>query len=133
MAKEDTTTLRKRGEKKEDETKEKDDVKDESKPSGDAPKKRTRKADIPGVGYLLAHGNPETAHLPKTWKEIVGYPVALALVFAISLLIFHHAPHDKSTHKGFKQFQMNRPSSLQQEPIQVVDEPKPTEPEEKEL
>ncbi len=119
-----------RDRKKEDETKEKDDVKDESKPSGDAPKKRTRKKDIPGVAYLMAHGNPETAHLPKTWKEIVGYPVALALVFAISLLIFHHAPHHKSTHKGFA---MNRHPSLQQKPSQVVEEPKPIKPEEEEL
>jgi hypothetical protein len=49
--------------------------------------------ELPSVAYLLAHGDPETAHLPKTWCEIVGYPVALALVFAISLLTFHHAPH----------------------------------------
>jgi hypothetical protein len=34
--------------------------------------------------------------------QIFGYPVALALIFAISLLIFHHAPHHLSTHPGFK-------------------------------
>ncbi|KAG7373048.1 hypothetical protein IV203_033772 [Nitzschia inconspicua] len=48
---------------------------------------------LPSVKYLLVHGDPETAHLPKTWCEIIGYPLALAIVFAISLLIFHHAPH----------------------------------------
>jgi hypothetical protein len=54
--------------------------------------KRTRKV-LPSVRYLLEHGDPETANRPKTWCEIIGYPVALGLVFAISLLIFHHAPH----------------------------------------
>jgi hypothetical protein len=34
--------------------------------------------------------------------QIVGYPVVLALIFGISLLIFHHAPHHLSTHPGFK-------------------------------
>lgn len=48
---------------------------------------------LPSVQYLLAHGDPDTAHLPKTWCEIIGYPVALALIFTVSLLIFHHAPH----------------------------------------
>jgi hypothetical protein len=49
--------------------------------------------ELPSVQYLLAHGDPETAHLPKTWCETIGYPVALAIVFGISLLLFHHAPH----------------------------------------
>ena len=34
--------------------------------------------------------------------QIYGYPVALALIFAISLLTFHYAPHHLSTHPGFK-------------------------------
>jgi hypothetical protein len=49
--------------------------------------------ELPSVQYLLAHGDPKTAHLPKTWCEIIGYPLALALIFAVSLLLFHHAPH----------------------------------------
>ena len=53
-----------------------------------------RKKDLPSVDYLLKHGDPETAHLPKTWCEIIGYPFVLALVFAISLMIFHNAPWD---------------------------------------
>lgn len=56
------------------------------------PIKKTRKPQLPSVDYLLKHGDPETAHLPKTWCEIIGYPLVLAVVFAISLLIFHHAP-----------------------------------------
>mmetsp|Transcript_6536 Transcript_6536/g.16124 ORF Transcript_6536/g.16124 Transcript_6536/m.16124 type:complete len:113 (+) Transcript_6536:162-500(+) len=61
--------------------------------NGDATPKsdgRRRKKDLPSVQYLLRHGDPETAHLPKTWAEIIGYPFALAMVFAASLLIFHH-------------------------------------------
>ena len=53
-----------------------------------------RKKQLPSVQYLLAHGDPETAHLPKTWCEIIGYPFVLAMVFAVSLLLFHHAPKD---------------------------------------
>jgi hypothetical protein len=49
--------------------------------------------ELPSVQYLLVHGDPETAHLPKTWCEVIGYPLAMAAVFAISLLLFHHAPH----------------------------------------
>lgn len=64
-------------------------------------KKFRERKPLPDVKYLLAHGDPETAHLPKTWCEIIGYPVALALVFAISLLIFHHAPHDLAPRKKY--------------------------------
>jgi len=53
--------------------------------------KKIRKK-LPSVEYLLKHGDPDTSHLPKTWCEIVGYPLVLAMLFAVSLLIFHHAP-----------------------------------------
>ena len=52
-----------------------------------------QRKELPSVKDLLAHGDPETRDDPKTWCEIIGYPAALALVFAISLLLFHHAPH----------------------------------------
>jgi hypothetical protein len=65
-------------------------------------KKMLSRNDMPSVAYMLKHGNPETAHLPKSKMEIYGYPVILAVIFAISLLIFHHAPHDKSAVKRFK-------------------------------
>ncbi len=59
------------------------------------PKAKKKRKDLPSVDYLLKHGDPETAHLPKTWKEIFGYPFALAMVFALSLFLFHNAPWDK--------------------------------------
>mmetsp|Transcript_24809 Transcript_24809/g.58627 ORF Transcript_24809/g.58627 Transcript_24809/m.58627 type:complete len:110 (-) Transcript_24809:2101-2430(-) len=55
-----------------------------------------RKKNLPSVDYLLKHGDPETAHLPPTWFGIIGKPLALALAFAVSLLIFHHALYDKA-------------------------------------
>jgi hypothetical protein len=64
-------------------------------------KKFREKKPLPDIKYLLAYGDPETAHLPKTWCEIIGYPVALAAVFAISLLIFHHAPHHLAPRKKY--------------------------------
>jgi hypothetical protein len=67
-------------------------------PKTGTPKYKTR---IP-IGELLAHGDPETAHLPKTWKDVLGFPLVLAVIFFISLLTFHYAPHNLSTHKGFK-------------------------------
>ena len=120
MAKEDSKKLQgKKGE--------------ESKPSGDAPKTQTRKRrkDMPSVSYLLAHGDPETAHLPKTWKDIAGPPISLAVVFLISFFIFIYAPHHLNQGKTYKLPQkMNFPPKVQV-PIQVVD-PKPVESEEKE-
>ena len=65
-------------------------------------KRYKKRKEMPSVAYLLAHGNPETAHLPPSAMQTYGYPIILALLFAISLLIFHHAPHDKSTHPGFQ-------------------------------
>jgi hypothetical protein len=59
------------------------------------------KKPLPSVAYLLAHGDPETAHLPRTWCQKYGYPIVLAIVFAISLLTFHYAPHHNSKHKPF--------------------------------
>jgi hypothetical protein len=51
----------------------------------------TRK--IPRIQYLLAHGDPERAHLPKSWCELVGFPIVLGLVFVLSFVIFLQAPH----------------------------------------
>lgn len=48
---------------------------------------------LPSVQYLLAHGDPDQAHLPKTWRDAVCFPAVLGLVFGISLLVFLHAPH----------------------------------------
>ena len=46
---------------------------------------RKRRKDMPSVAYMMQHGNPERAHLPKTKMEIYGYPIVLAIIFAISL------------------------------------------------
>ena len=65
-------------------------------------KRYRKRKEVPSVSYMLAHGNPETAHLPKSKMQIIGYPVILALLFAISLLIFHYAPHSKSNTPKFE-------------------------------
>jgi hypothetical protein len=93
-------------------------------------KKFRHRKDMPSVAYMLKHGNPETAHLPKTKMEIYGYPVILAIIFAISLLIFHHAPHDKSLHKPFKLPQREQAPHYQSSPQQgqpdkILDEAAP--------
>uniref|UniRef100_A0A7S1UZZ2 Uncharacterized protein n=1 Tax=Grammatophora oceanica TaxID=210454 RepID=A0A7S1UZZ2_9STRA len=77
--------------------------------SKEAPKKRYRaKKELPGVGEMLAYGAPEDQGREKTWCEIIGYPLALAVTFAISLLIFHHAPHHLSVGKSQPPFVMNQ-------------------------
>lgn len=90
---------------KEEETKTKtdgDNTEDEVYVDPKTGKRYRKRKEIPSVAYLLAHGNPDTAHLPPSAMQKYGYPVILALLFAISLLIFHHAPHEKSTHPGFQ-------------------------------
>ena len=82
-------------------------------------KRYKRRKDLPSVAYLLAHGDPETAHLPKTWAQTIGYPLALAVIFAISLLLFHYAPHEKSTHKGFSLPKRMQPKPIRQQRKQV--------------
>ena len=126
-------------------SKEKKDEKTTTTTATTTPKRKHRK-DMPSVAYMLKHGNPETAHLPKTAMQKYGYPIALAIVFAISLLIFHYAPHEKSVHhnKVKKPFQqvLNTDSSKagryniqqQRKPIDVVKEDeKPKKAEEGEL
>jgi len=39
------------------------------------------------VPHLLMHGTDR----PRTWMDNYGYPIILALIFLISLIIFHHA------------------------------------------
>ena len=47
---------------------------------------RPSKKDLPSVSELLQQGSGK----PLTWKESIIYPVILAVVFGISLFIFHH-------------------------------------------
>lgn len=88
------------------------------------PKTKKPRKPLPSVAYLLAHGDPETAHLPKSWKETYGFPVVMALIFFISLLTFHYAPHSKSVQPEgkFKLPQRNRPIM---EPKTMAKEPVP--------
>jgi hypothetical protein len=57
----------------------------------DPNKKYKKRKELPSVAYLLKHGNPETAHLPRTWMESYGNPIIMAMIFAITLFIWHHA------------------------------------------
>ena len=100
MAKNDTTALRQRGgESKKEEEETNQQAEDTSKTIKDGKPAMRKRKELPSVAYLLAHGDPETAGQPKTWMDIYGYPILLAAVFAVSLLIFHHAPHEKSVGK----------------------------------
>jgi hypothetical protein len=89
-------------------------------------KYRKPKRDLPSVGHMLAHGAPESEGKPDSWAQIIGYPVALAIIFGISLLIFHHAPHSKSV--GRKHFEINaaKKHRLPHRPVmQAAQEEKP--------
>jgi hypothetical protein len=109
-AKADTTTL---GEKKKDEETKSEEEKESSKTNNEAsdarPRRKTRK-EIGTVAHLLAHGDPESANKPKTWWQIIQFPLVLAIVFGINLLIFHHAPHHLSKKRGFTLPQREQPS-----------------------
>jgi hypothetical protein len=90
--------------------------------TGNAGRQLGTRKELPPVSYLLAYGDPETAHLPKTWMELFGFPMALALVFFLSLLTFHYAPHALSMHKGFQLPEKNAPIV---EPVTITKEPEP--------
>ena len=82
------------------------------------------KKDMPSISHMLAHGSPEAQArsakgVPKTFCEVFGYPVFLAICFAISLLIFHYAPHDKSVQPRGK---FSVPKRQQQQYRPVVQE-----------
>lgn len=66
------------------------------------------------VSYLLAHGDPETAHIKKTWVELFTFPVVLALIFFLSLLTFHYAPHQ--TRRPRKKFTLPTNKKLEDSP-----------------
>jgi hypothetical protein len=58
-------------------------------------KYRPAKNDLPSVGELLKHGGvpgqqPPDDRTKKTWKETLGLPVALAIVFALNLFMVHY-------------------------------------------
>ena len=51
------------------------------------PKGMKKRKDLPSVAYLLKHGDPETAHIPPTWAQIIGYPFVLAMIFVATRMI----------------------------------------------
>jgi hypothetical protein len=62
---------------------------------------------VPRLKEMLQNGAP--GEIPYDKKDLKGKmmhlltgPVALAVVFLISLAIWHHAPHGQSTHPGYK-------------------------------
>ena len=67
------------------------------------------------VAHMLVHGSPESQDRPKTFCSIFGYPIFVAVCFAISLLIFHYAPHDKSRQPRGKFKNMLAPQQQQQQ------------------
>jgi hypothetical protein len=94
--------------------------------TGKTYKYRKPKKDMPSIGHMLSHGAPESEGKPKTWSQIIGYPLVLAIIFGISLLIFHHAPHSKS--KGRTHFIPNaeKKARLPHRPIvEAAQEAKP--------
>mmetsp|Transcript_22645 Transcript_22645/g.63145 ORF Transcript_22645/g.63145 Transcript_22645/m.63145 type:complete len:113 (+) Transcript_22645:317-655(+) len=66
------------------------------------PKRKTRKELKEEVQRLQMRE-------PDTLWDAVKFPLILAIIFAISLLVFHHAPHDKSKREGFKLPQSRAP------------------------
>lgn len=69
-------------------------------------KKRLLRKDFPPLTDMLANGSPESRGRPKTFCDIFGYPIFIAVCFALSLLAFHYAPHEKSVQPRGK-FSMN--------------------------
>jgi hypothetical protein len=105
-----------------------DEKTNEGADTKEQPKRRgVSRKDLPTVAYLLAHGDPATAHLPKTWKETIGFPLALFAAFFLSLLIFLHAPHSKSARRPFtlphNKGRIVEPVKIPDVPISIPDEP----------
>ena len=78
--------------------------------NGKTYKKRTPRLRIQDI---LAKGAPEDEGRSITMAEKVGFPLLLATMFAISLLIFHHAPHEHATVKTLQYgFSMNNKDKI---------------------
>ena len=59
-----------------------------------------RKKDLPSVAHLLAHGSEESKNRPQTFCSLFGYPLFVAVCFAISLLAFHYTHQDQPVHQA---------------------------------
>mmetsp|Transcript_33011 Transcript_33011/g.48459 ORF Transcript_33011/g.48459 Transcript_33011/m.48459 type:complete len:83 (+) Transcript_33011:192-440(+) len=58
---------------------------------------------------MLIHGAPEDEGKKLTFLESLVGPGLLLIVFVVSLVIFHNAPHSKSNHKKITLPSRNRP------------------------
>jgi hypothetical protein len=82
---------------------------------------RKPKKDMPSISHMLAHGAPGTEGKPASWSQIIGYPLVLAILFGISLLIFHHAPHSTSKGKGHFVLNARKKAKLPHRPIERME------------
>lgn len=63
-------------------------------------KKYRRRKPVPHLSELLAYGPEETRGQPKTWKELLIFPMVLSVLFFLSFLlfmkVFPHLSHNRS-------------------------------------
>lgn len=69
-------------------------------------KYRPARKDLPSITHMLAHGAPESEGKPKTWLQLIGYPLALVIVFVISFATFQMAPHELSVGRKIHKFRL---------------------------
>ena len=84
-------------------------------------KRFKKKKRMPPIADLLAYGAEETRGQPKTYMEIIGGPLILALLFFITLVIFHHAvPYTSGRKPTYGMNQRRRPPSIAKHEQRVV-------------
>jgi hypothetical protein len=79
-----------------DATKESSTPTDKLPPPPPGYKYRKSRKELPSISYLLAHGDPELQGKPKTWTDVLWFPIFLCVCFVLSLMTWHYAPHSKS-------------------------------------
>lgn len=55
-----------------------------------------RPRNRPGIGDMLAYGAPEDEGIPRTWAQMIMYPLILAVIFMLSFVVFVNTPHSMS-------------------------------------
>jgi hypothetical protein len=55
---------------------------------GQPTKAYVKKREVPGLSYLLAHGDPDAPPKPQTWWQAVKFPLAVLILFYITLELF---------------------------------------------
>eukprot|EP00980_Cylindrotheca_fusiformis_P000290 scaffold66_cov115-Cylindrotheca_fusiformis.AAC.22 len=73
---------------------------EEKKPKDDTvPKGYRKKKEIPGVDYLLKHGDPESEGKPKTFAETYSFPIFVVVMFILSFFVFYYFIENHTTHR----------------------------------